>query len=369
MTLSSQLATLESTGLIRLVQLQPEIEYLFRHALIQEAAYHSLVKSNRRSLHAAVGQALENLYPGRLDSPELAPVLARHFAEAGDQPRALRYYTLAGRAAAGMYASAEAIHHFGQALELAHSLKADDGVIVDLFLRRGHIFTLNAQDAEALENFEAMQAWAVAAGDRRAEVAAINARATIFVKPTVLQDLSRGYELSQTALALARELGDRPAEATALWNLLQYYLESWDLLAARANGEQALQITRAHGLRALTAYVLTDLFKVYFQLNQADQALAAVEEARTIWQELGVLNMLADNLGTTALINTVLGHYPQAVTASDEALRISRSIGNLWNQSYALYLLHMIHFDRGDIGQALETAEACLRLAEQAGFA
>src|SRR5712691_2614041 len=117
MTLSAQLSTLEASGLIRLAQLEPEIEYLFRHALIQEAAYHSLVKGNRRMLHQAVGESLENLNPARLDTPALAPVLARHFAEAGDQARALRYYALAGQAAAKTYATAEAIHHFSRALE------------------------------------------------------------------------------------------------------------------------------------------------------------------------------------------------------------------------------------------------------------
>ena len=76
---NGQLATLESAHLIRTAQLQPELEYVFRHALVQEAAYESLLRNNRRMLHLTIGEVLEQLYPDRLD--EFAPVLGNHFDE------------------------------------------------------------------------------------------------------------------------------------------------------------------------------------------------------------------------------------------------------------------------------------------------
>jgi predicted ATPase len=80
MTLISQLNALESSGLIRLAAAQPELEYLFRHALIQDAAYYSLLKQDRKQLHLAAGEALEYLYPDHRD--ELAATLAYHFEKA-----------------------------------------------------------------------------------------------------------------------------------------------------------------------------------------------------------------------------------------------------------------------------------------------
>src|SRR5260370_22502151 len=100
MTLTQALSLLESGGLIRLTAVHPELEYAFRHALVQEAAYLTLVKSNRRMLHKAVGETLEALRASDLPSPALAPVLARHFDEGGDPARALNYYILSCRAAA-----------------------------------------------------------------------------------------------------------------------------------------------------------------------------------------------------------------------------------------------------------------------------
>jgi len=79
--LAQHLSRLESYGLIRLAAVQPELEYLFRHALVQDAAYASILRADRKRIHLAVGEALERLYPAR--AAELAPTLAQHFSAAG----------------------------------------------------------------------------------------------------------------------------------------------------------------------------------------------------------------------------------------------------------------------------------------------
>lgn len=116
MTLLGNLNTLESAGLIRLAQLEPELEYLFRHALVQEAAYASLLEADRRRLHRAVGEAVEALYGDRIE--DHAALLARHFERAGDPVRALHYFRVAAQAALDAYANREAEVLYRDALEL-----------------------------------------------------------------------------------------------------------------------------------------------------------------------------------------------------------------------------------------------------------
>ena len=106
------LTHLEAVGLIRLVKTHPELEFMFRHALIQEAAYNSLLLEDRKKLHRQVGEAIEQTYPDQVASRELAPVLADHFAKAEDDQRALKYFTMAGDANAAVYANAEAVENF-----------------------------------------------------------------------------------------------------------------------------------------------------------------------------------------------------------------------------------------------------------------
>ncbi len=88
------LGVLESSGLIRLATVQPELEYLFRHVLVQDAAYETLLKQERRRLHMAVAETLEDLYPDRRD--ELAGMLAWHWESAGEPERALPLLIAAG---------------------------------------------------------------------------------------------------------------------------------------------------------------------------------------------------------------------------------------------------------------------------------
>ncbi len=89
-------------------------EYRFRHGLVQEAAYGTLVEARRRDLHLQVGEALEELH--RESAGEMYGLLARHFTEADDPERAVEYLLKAGNAARGMYADEEAIELYRRAL-------------------------------------------------------------------------------------------------------------------------------------------------------------------------------------------------------------------------------------------------------------
>jgi serine phosphatase RsbU (regulator of sigma subunit) len=119
--LMSQLGALESSGLIRIYKVAPELSYIFQSALIQETAYDSLLEADRKKLHHAVGKALEELYSNERDASELAPMLGHHFFNAGDYNRALKYYTLAGDMALASYANQEAENHYRIALKLTES--------------------------------------------------------------------------------------------------------------------------------------------------------------------------------------------------------------------------------------------------------
>ncbi len=136
----SVLSSLENAGMVRVARLEPELEYLFQHALVQEAAYASLLVNDRKQLHLAVGRAVERLYPDRLQ--ENAAILARHYSEAGKGKQALHYYILAGKAGIDCYCNQEAEEHFRRALELTPStsqrteLLAGLGVAVS---RQGHM--------------------------------------------------------------------------------------------------------------------------------------------------------------------------------------------------------------------------------------
>ena len=114
------LSELQRLDLIVEERRRPTPEYRFRHGLVQEAAYTSLLEESRRELHRVVGSALEELEHDELS--EAYGLLARHFSEADEPLRAARYLLKAGDAARAVYAEEEAIAHYRRALSFLDRL-------------------------------------------------------------------------------------------------------------------------------------------------------------------------------------------------------------------------------------------------------
>ncbi len=112
--LAVELAELENAQLVRPAS-NGELTYLFKHGLTQEAAYESLLLKKRHEIHRLVANAYEQLYPDRLD--ENAALLAKHYAEAGDDDKTFVYAVRSGDAAARVFAYSEAGAHYAQALD------------------------------------------------------------------------------------------------------------------------------------------------------------------------------------------------------------------------------------------------------------
>lgn len=112
--LDRHLLTLQQEEMIRERPGAPELAYIFKHHLTQEAAYNSLLKKERRLLHRQVAEALEQLFPKRLE--EQVGLLAYHWERAGEPEKAATYLLRAGDYARIAYASEEAIDYYQRAL-------------------------------------------------------------------------------------------------------------------------------------------------------------------------------------------------------------------------------------------------------------
>ena len=359
MSLRTHLTNLEASGLIRLAQTQPELEYLFRHALVQEAAYASLVKVDRKQLHLAVGEALESLYPEQVASRELAPLLGEHFSKADDDTRALKYLTLAGDAAARVYANAEAALHYARALVIAKRTPTADGKqFTHLYLGLGEVLELSTRYHEAMATYGEMEALAQARHDPAMAFDSLMARAKVYATPNPAYDPGQARVLLEKALALVHEQGNRAAEARVLWNLMLLDIfAGGDLRQAVRYGEGAIALARELGLRERLAFTLNDIHYAYMGLTESERAWAALNEARELWRELGNQVMLADSTSNTAFQYCCQGHYDLAIAASDEAFRITRSINNLFGQATSRFMIGPVFADRGEIDKAIAIME------------
>ena len=118
--LQAALAQLSEAGLLFCRGTAPHASYLFKHALVQDAAYSTLLRGRRQELHARVAAALEEHFADLVErQPEL---LAHHLMAAGNTERAVDQWLKAGQHAAAQFAYFEAIAHFERGLSLLHSL-------------------------------------------------------------------------------------------------------------------------------------------------------------------------------------------------------------------------------------------------------
>jgi tetratricopeptide (TPR) repeat protein len=367
MNLDTALAQLENAHLVRRL-LDPDLAYIFKHVLTQETAYQSLLVKKRREIHRHVAEYYERLCSDSDNVGEVAALLAHHYIEAGDDAKTLLYATLAGDVAMQRYANAEAVVQYSRALEIALRSAPSAAQFAHLYTKRGRALELSGQFEQALANYDEMDALGRQRGDQALQLASLITRATIRATYTPLHDAPQGQALLDQALALARDLGDRRAEAKVLWNLMLLHHFITHPREAAAYGEQSLAIARELGLQEQLAYTLNDIFRSYVAIGQLDRARAALKEARELWQTLDNVPMLIDNRANLTILQFFVGEYDQAIAESEEADRLSGSIGNPWGQAHSRLFLGAVYLERGELARAVEIIEECTRLGKQAGF-
>ena len=366
-SIRNHLTHLETVGLIKLVQAHPELEYLFRHNLVQEVAYNSLLIEDRKKLHRRVGEAIEQTYPDRLE--EFAAVLGNHFEIAGDDQKALKYFTLAGDTDFAIYANAEAVAHYTRALKIIPTCEVSGEDLTHLYTNLGRGLELSSQYDRALVTYEEMGEVAQQRSDPALELASLLARVTLLTMPTAIRNNDQAHTLAQQALNLAQDTDDRATEAKLLWTLLRLHIFTDKVPKAIEYGERSLALARQLNLRQQMALTLTDLAsQCYYLIGRLDQAKAALHEARDIWRELDNLPMFANSLSTLCATSIYAGEFESALALSEEAYQISQSIGNPWGQSHSRYKIGHAVWELGQPAQAIAMMEDSLHLSEVSGF-
>ncbi len=122
--LEAHLSQLQRLDLVRERARIPELEYMFKHTLTQEAAYNSLLYERRKEFHLKVGEALEELFPDRVE--EFSGIMAYHFEAAESNEKALDYLQRAGDQARVAYAHLEAVDYYERALAILKQQEAYD---------------------------------------------------------------------------------------------------------------------------------------------------------------------------------------------------------------------------------------------------
>jgi class 3 adenylate cyclase/tetratricopeptide (TPR) repeat protein len=157
--IDGELHQLERLDLIRTRSLEPEIEYMFKHALTQEVVYNSLLKKERRGIHEQIARVIETVFKDRLT--EFNETLAYHFARGQSTAKAVDYLIKSGEKSLARYAVGEAHEYFKKAYDILSSKgersKIDDIILIDLLNSWGYAFYYLGEFGEFIDLFKKHQ--------------------------------------------------------------------------------------------------------------------------------------------------------------------------------------------------------------------
>lgn len=329
------LSELMEAGVLRAQPSPTGVEYAFRHALIQDAVYSTLLRDQRRRLHGQCAIALEKRFASLCtNEPEL---LAHHWESAGDIDAAIPYYLAAGQRAFERAALAEADTYLQKGLALIQTLPAAE---------------MN-RSAELTFRDVLSRVYMLAKG---------------WADPSVHAQISRALELCAD--------DDEKRRVPFEWGLATYHLLRGEISDAVSAGDRVIGIAEHLGDEgALTvAHSAACIFSFY--AGRFAQVIGHVDRTQVYYRpqmsEQTRLFYGTDRrlqaLRAGALAYWCLGNHARAWELDEEQREVVRNTDRIYEYTYALTISCILHSLRRDAGEMLRHAEAAIGPGRDRGF-
>jgi class 3 adenylate cyclase/predicted ATPase len=317
--------------------LPPQASYLFKHALIQETAYQSLLKSKRQQYHQQIAQILEGRFPETKETqPEL---LAHHYTEAGLIAQAIPYWQQAGEKATVRSAYVEAISHLIKGIELLKTLPD----------------TPERTQQELALQFALGMALVTTKG---------------FASP-------EGGNVIARARELCRQVGETPQLLGVLVGVVVFYLNRAELKTAHELAEQYLRLAQsvqdpyplvwAHLLMGMPLFNLGEFVLAQEHLEQGMAFYDPLQHRVLAFRAGADPGTGTLSMGAFALWS--LGYPDQALKRHREALTLAQEVSHPLSLANTLANAAWLHVLRREEQEIQERAEALVALCNEQGFA
>jgi class 3 adenylate cyclase len=329
--LDAALERLTTSGLVSRRGTPPVATYSFKHALVQDAAYATLLLSRRRQVHARIAKVMVERFSGTAQSqPE---IVAHHFTEASLADEAISYWRKAGQLAASRSANREAVSSFEQALHLLEALpetreSLEQAIDVRLELRTAHF-----QLGEGFERIVAYLREAEGLARRLNDQRRLGQLSDQLCHIRIYSGYPReAIGFGQNAQAIAESLGDLELQVTANLNL------GWAYHFA-ADDRSAEQL-----IRKVIGLLEGDRRRERF--------------GQTIFPAVAALGYLT-------WIFAEQGRFAEAFLRGEEAVRLAEALDHPYSLAFALWCAARPHIVRGNFGDAVRLLERGAALSRQ----
>jgi len=334
--LQSALRQLEEADIIYRTGISPSVRFSFKHVLLRDAVYNSLLRGRRQEIHADIAAVLEKHFGELADNrPE---ILAYHYGEAGNNERAIRCWCEAGRRALANSANVEAISHFRNALQLLSALpdtaqRCRQEVDIQLALGIPLI---------AVEGYAATQT-------REAFARARSLCLTLDNPPEYFQALFGLWGHSW--------MSGKNDEALVMAN---------EFLAKSQASPNGILLMVSHRIMGSTLLTVGE-FQTARRHFEESIALSKIEGRRPVSE----LYMVEPQVASLLLLSWdlwFLGYSDQSLARVSEALALAQDLAQPYSIAFAHYMISVVHLLRGDPASALHSADQSLEISREQRF-
>ncbi|MEM7119510.1 MAG: tetratricopeptide repeat protein, partial [Chloroflexota bacterium] len=375
-----------------------ELRYLFKHALLRDAAYDMQLQAQRKQLHQIAAEAIIERHADML--PLYYADLAHHYGQAGVRHSEAHYARLAGEAAAAQFANAEALGYLNRALELTD--EGDDNGRFALLSARVEIYDLLGKREEQAQDLD--QLFQLASRLTAVEQATVKLKQASYAQ--IISDYPTAIQYARQAVKLAQQSqsSETIASTQAIWGqALQQqgdYLSAQtqyqagiavsnnvpstalatnlkglgivmaiqgELVQARRHFEQAQQISQAINDQVGVSANLNNLGAVAANLADYATAQTYYEQSVAIKEEIGDRRGLGISYNNLGVVAADLHQYANARVYYEKGLAIQQEIGDQWSISYSHGNLGGIYTELGDYLRARHHLEQALAISKEIG--
>lgn len=348
--LDQHLTELEQAELIRKKQMLPELEYVFNHALVQEATYQAMLFRKRRELHAGAGRAIEAIFADRLE--EFYGVLAYHYARAEEWEKAQEYLFKAGDKAGQMAADAEALAHYQQALEAyerAFGASWDPVQRAVLARKMGEAYFRRGDHDLALEQFQ--QAFKLLG---QPGIPAPHLQTILAIGSELLRQFMHRL-LPGTFVKLRDDVATLAVEEEArIHNLLGWiflFSERERFLWASV---RRLNFAEQKGYKPAAAAGGAAFAVVWDMVPLMNLARGYHRRSIALAEESGNLNALAIAYQGMGYYELHIGHFDHALAYAQRSETVFRQAGDLHGLGNALSMIAFVHIHQGSLLESVD---------------
>jgi class 3 adenylate cyclase/tetratricopeptide (TPR) repeat protein len=318
--IDKSLIGLERLDLIRTRSLQPDLEYIFKHALTQEVVYNGLLKKERQNIHEKIGQVMEELFKDRLD--ECYETLAYHYKQGQSVTKAVHYLMKSGQKSLSRYSADESHQYFQEAFDLLinrqERTKEENNLLIEVILEWAVVYSRRARINELYNFLKDKEELAVSIGNK-AQLGMFYVRLGISLAFNL--QLVDGIRYLRQALKIGEEIGDQKVIGYACTYLIYGCLDHGLIEESIRFGKRVLQMEIYTEDLEVFRWSTCGLSLAYGFKGETLQSSKMAQSVVEYGKKHSITGCIADGYTLEAANHFMSGDFPSTIEISKRSLQ------------------------------------------------